>query len=144
MANLGEITEFVNNDEFTLEVGADNYIAVEDLVVKVGNLEFRKPTHDGGPTWFAGGSDHFFTFTLVLTSPEFSSLNTLTQLDASGIPTSRAWLIKAVDIQGTPTTSSMAATGYLRDYVVTKGAKGYLNISCFVRITGNTVVITQT
>ena len=142
MANIGEITEFVNNDEFTLEVGSNNYIGLEDLVVKVGNVEYRSNTNDSGPTHFLGGGDNFFTFVLVLTDPEYSSLNTLTQLDGSGIPTSTAWLIKTEGLDGT--TTSMAATGYLRDYVVSKGAKGYLNIACFVRITTNTVGITVT
>jgi hypothetical protein len=140
MANIGEITEFVNNDEWTLEVGTGNYIALEDLIVKVGNLEYRSDTNDSGPNWFLGGGDNFFTFTLTLTSPEYSALNTLTQLDSSGIPTSTSWKIVSEDLAGT--TKTMAATGYLRDYVAKKGTKGYAVISCFVRILGRTVTIT--
>lgn len=139
MADIGAITEFINNDEFTLEVGSNNYARLEDLVVKIGNIEYRANTNDSGATYFLGGGDNFMTFTLTLTSPEFSSLNTLTQLDSSGIPTATSWLIKTVDLSGTG--KSMAATGYLRDYTTRKGVKGYLEIFCFVRIQGRTVTI---
>ena len=77
MANLGEITEIVNASELTLEVDADNYILLKDLDIKIGRTEARDVTTDGGPLYSYGAGDNSFTATLVVSTPEISSLNTL-------------------------------------------------------------------
>ena len=34
MANIGEVTELVNNEKLTLEVGSDTYILMQDVTDK--------------------------------------------------------------------------------------------------------------
>jgi hypothetical protein len=103
----------------------------------VGNNELRQTTNDSGPNYAYGMGDNFFACTLSLTTPELSSLNTLTQLTA-GAATSTSWKLVATDTEATSKT--FAATGVLRDYFVRRGENRLL-IDIFVRITGNTVTI---
>jgi len=140
MANIGEITEIVNSDELTLLVGSDTYILLKDLTIHVGRTENRVATTDGGALYTFGKGENFFTATLVVSTPELSSLNTLTQIDGDGDMTSTAWLIKANNISGA--TKTWAATGVLKEYDVRKGGDGNaVEIDIFVRITGDTVTI---
>lgn len=140
MANLGEITEIVNAAECTLEVGTDNYILLKNLEISVSRPEDRTATTDGGALYTYGKGDNFFTATLVVSTPELSSLNTLSQIDGDGDMTSTAWKIVARNVAGA--TKTWAATGVLRDYTVRKPEEGKLEIDIFVRITGDTVTIT--
>lgn len=139
MANIGEITEIVNASELKLMVSTDTYILLKDLEIQVGRTESRDVTTDGGPLYSYGAGDNFFTCTLVASTPEIDSLNTLTQIDANGAMTSTAWLIVANNVSGASKT--FAATGVLRDYRVRKPAEGKLEIDIFVRIEGDTVTI---
>jgi hypothetical protein len=139
MANLGEITEIVNASELTLEVGADTYIMLTDLQIHIGRIEDRVATTDAGALYTYGKGDNWFTATLLVTTPELSSLNTLTQIDSDGDMTSTAWKIVAKDISSA--TKTFAATGVLRDYDVRKPEEGKVAIDIFVRITGDTVTI---
>ena len=140
MGDLGAITEIVNSDELTLLVGADTYILLKDLQIKVGRTENRVATTDAGPIYTYGKGDNWFSATLVVSTPELSSLNTLTQTDGNGAMTSTSWLIKANNVTGAAKT--FAATGVLRDYQVRKQNQGEaVEIDIFVRITGDTVTI---
>jgi len=140
MANLGEITEIVNASELTLEVGADNYILLTNLSLHIGRTEDRiATTSDGGALYTYGKGDNYFTATLLVSTPELSSLNTLTQIDSDGDMTSTAWKIVAKDVSGT--TKTFSATGILRDYDISKPAEGKVSIDIFVRITGDTITI---
>ena len=138
MANLGELTEVVNAVEQTLEVGADTYILLEDLDLHIGRVENRHATTDG-LVYTYGKGDNFFTATLVVSTPEIDSLNTLTQLDANGDLTSTAWKIVYKNVAGS--TKTFAATGVLRDIDIKKPAEGIVKISIFVRITGDTITV---
>ena len=143
MVNLGEITELVNADELTLLVGADTYIMLTDLVIHVGRTENRVATTDAGALYSYGKGENFFTCTLQLTTPELSSLNTLTQISTDGDMTSTDWLIKANNLSGS--TKFMQATGVLKEYDVKKGTDGkYLEMDIFVRRTGDTITISDT
>lgn len=139
MANLGEITEIVNASELTLEVGADNYILLTNLNLHIGRTEDRIATTDGGALYTYGKGDNYFTATLLVSTPELSSLNTLSQIDSDGDMTSTAWKIVAKDVSGN--TKTFAATGVLRDYDVAKPSEGKVSIDIFVRITGDTITI---
>lgn len=139
MANLGEVTEIVNANKTTLEVGTDTYILLTDLIIDIGRTEERIVTTDGGPLYIYGAGDNLFSGTLVVSTPELSSLNTLTQIDGDGDMTSTAWKIVATDISGNSKT--FAATGVLRRYRVRKPEEGILHIDIDVRITGDTVTI---
>jgi hypothetical protein len=139
MANLGEITEIVNASELTLEVGADNYILLTNLNLHIGRTEDRIATTDGGALYTYGKGDNFFTATLLVSTPELSSLNTLGQIDSDGDMTSTAWKIVAKDVSGN--TKTFAATGVLKEYDVSKPQEGKVTIDIFVRITGDTITI---
>jgi len=139
MADLGAITEIVNAQELTLEVGTDTYIMLTNLQVHVGRPEDRTATTDGGVLYTYGKGDHFFTATLVVTTPELSTLNTLNTLDSDGDMTSTSWKIVARDLAGA--TKTWAATGILREYDVRKTEEGTVEIDIVVRITGDTVTI---
>ena len=140
MANLGEITEIVNAAELTLEVGANNYILLTDLNIHIGRPEDRTPTTDGGALYTYGKGDNWFTATLVVSTPELTTLNTLTVIDSDGDMTPTLWKIVARNISGA--TKTFAATGILREYDVRKPSEGKVSIDIFVRITGDTITIT--
>jgi len=139
MANLGEITEIVNASELTLEVGSDNYILLTNLNIHIGRTEDRIATTDGGALYTYGKGENFFTATLLVSTPELSSLNTLSQIDTDGDMTSTAWKIVAKDVSGA--TKTFAATGVLKEYDVNKAPEGKVAIDIFVRITGDTITI---
>ena len=139
MANLGEITEIVNASELTLEVGSDNYILLTNLSLHIGRPEDRIATTDGGALFTYGKGDNYFTATLLVSTPELSSLNTLGQIDSDGDMTSTAWKIVAKDVAGA--TKTFAATGVLREYDISKPAEGKVSIDIFVRITGDDISI---
>jgi hypothetical protein len=139
MANLGEITEIVNASELTLEVGSNNYILLTNLSLHIGRPEDRVATTDGGALFTYGKGDNYFTATLLVSTPELSSLNTLGQIDSDGDMTSTAWKIIAKDVSGT--TKTFSATGILRDYDISKPSEGKVSIDIFVRITGDNISI---
>lgn len=146
MANIGEITEIVNAAELTLEVGSDNYILLTNLVIHVGRPEDRTATTDGGVLYTYGKGDNWFTATLVFGVQEMLdtnavSFNKLTQIDSDGDMTSRSWLIKGRQLNGSDTVQ-WAATGILREYDVRKPEEGKVEVDIFVRITGDTVAVT--
>ena len=84
MANIGEINELVNAQNLKLDVGNDRYIMLQDLDFHLGRPEAREPTTDGGVQYFFGKGDHYFDATLLLTTPEIISFNSLTVLDSDG------------------------------------------------------------
>ncbi len=139
MANLGEITEIVNASELTLEVGSDNYILLTNLNIHVGRPEDRIATTDGGALYTFGKGDNWFTATLLVSTPEISSLNTLGQIDTDGDMASTAWKIVAKNVSGA--TKTFAATGVLKEYDISKPSEGKVSIEIFVRITGDTVTV---
>ena len=146
MANLGEITEIINAENLTLDVGSDKYILLENLVINIGRSEIRDVVTDGGPLYSYGAGDNWFTATLILGVQELLDTNSvgfnkLTQIDSNGDMPSRAWLIKGTQINGSDTIQ-WAATGVLRDYQVKKEAEGKVKIDIFVRITSDTVAVT--
>ena len=140
MAILGEITEIVNASELTLEVGADNYILLSNLSLHIGRTESRDVVTSGDPLYSYGSGDNYFTATLLVSTPELSTLNTLGQIDSDGDMTSTAWKIVAKNVSGA--TKTFAATGVLRDYDISKPSEGKVTIDIFVRITGDTISIT--
>ena len=139
MADIGAISEIVNASELTLEVGADTYVLLTNLVITVTRPEDRSATTDAGPVYTYGKGEHSFTATLLVSTPELSSLNTLNETDANGALTSTAWKIVAKDVSAA--TKTFAATGVLRDYTVRKPEEGKVEIDIFVRISGDTITI---
>ena len=145
MANLGEITEIVNASELTLEVGTDNYILLTNLSLHIGRPEDRIATTDGGALFTYGKGDNYFTATLLVSTPELSTLNDLSKFtnygtsNDNGDMPSTAWKIVAKNVSGA--TKTFEATGVLREYDISKPAEGKVSIDIFVRITGDDITI---
>ena len=110
-----------------------------NLIFNAARPEDRAATTDAGPVYTYGKGDNWFTATLLVTTPELSSLNTLSQTDSNGALTSTLWKIVARDVSGS--TKTLAATGVLRDYQIRKAEEGKVAIDMFVRITGDTITI---
>ena len=143
MANLGEVSELINSDKITLEVGLDNYILLNDLDIHIGRTENRQPTTDGGVLYTYGKSDSWFTANFTSSQPEIDDFNTSTQPDSNGDMLSTAWKIVGENVSGG--TITFQATGILRDYEFHKGQDGVAStVDIFVRITGNTTTIVLT
>jgi hypothetical protein len=150
MANLGEITEIVNASELTLEVDTGNdtsnkYILLTNLNLHVGRTEDRTATTgtgNEGVLYTYGKGDNWFTATLLVSTPELSSLNTLGQINTDGDMTPQAWMIRAHDVSGTD--KFLFCTGVLRDYDISKPTEGKVTIDIFVRITGDSLTISDT
>jgi hypothetical protein len=143
MANLGEIVEIMNSDEITLEVGANNYILLDDLDIHIARTENRQPTTDGGVLYTYGKSDSWFTASFVSTGPELVNFNTLTETDSNGAMTSTAWLIKGLNVTGgSNNLITFSATGVLREFEAHKSPDGASSkVDIFVRIIGNTTTV---
>jgi|TARA_R110002020_G_scaffold173341_1_gene364217 hypothetical protein len=110
MANIGEVTELVNNEKLTLEVGSDTYILMQDVTVNIDRPISRETTSGGGVVYFYGSGDNFIQFTLLCSTPEIASLNTLTQRNANGGLTSTSWKIVAKNVSGASKTITAAGT----------------------------------
>ena len=110
MANIGEVTELVNNEKLTLEVGSDTFILMQDITVNIDRPIDRQTTSGGGVVYFYGAGDNFIQFTLLCSTPEIASLNTLTQRDANGALTSTSWKIVAKNVSGQTKTITAAGT----------------------------------
>lgn len=109
MANLGEITEVVNAAErLTLELGADKYILMQEIELVQDRREKRMTQTDGGVEFFYGSGDIYFDATLLVSNPEISAFNTLTQR-SSGNLTSQAYKIVVKAKDGTTKTFNVTA-----------------------------------
>ncbi len=144
MANIGEFSEIINSNNLTLEVGTDNYITLKNLQLHIGRPESRKAT-TGGIVYTYGKGDHWYTATLVATTPELEDSTPnfvfLTELDGNGDLPSRAWKIVAKNISGA--TKTFAATGLMNELDLRKGEEpDSVEIDIRVRITGDTIAVT--
>ena len=139
MVNVGEIAEIVNASELTLIDATGTLILLTNLAIHIGRPEDRIATTDGGALYTYGKGDNWFTATLLVSTPELSSLNTLSQIDTDGDMTSTAWTIEAKNVSGA--TKTFAATGVLKEYDISKPSEGKVSIEIFVRITGDTVTM---
>jgi len=141
MANIGEIAELVNAQNLKLEVGANRYIMLQELDLHLGRPEAREPTTDGGVQYFYGKGDHYFDTTLLLTTPEISTFNALTELDANGDLTSTAFKIVSTP-RGGGATATVTVNAVLPDFNIVKPVEGGVIFRIRFRITDDTVTVT--
>ena len=125
MANIGEIAELVNAQNLKLDVGANRYIMLQDLDFHLGRPEAREPTTDGSVQYFYGKGDHYFDATLLLTTPEISSFNLLTQLDSNGdLPTTVFKIV--AEPRGGGANVTITVNAQLPDFNIIKPVEGGL------------------
>lgn len=140
MANIGEIPELVNAQNLKLDVGANRYIMLQELDFHLGRPEAREPTTDGGVQYFYGKGDHFFDATLLLTTPEISEFNDLTELDANGDLTNTVFKIIA-EPRGGGSDVTITVDAVLPDFNIVKPVEGGVIFRVRFRITDDTVTV---
>ena len=140
MANIGEIAELVNAQNLKLDVGANRYIMLQDLDFHLGRPEAREPTTDGGVQYFYGKGDHYFDATLLLTTPEISSFNALTELDANGDLTTTTFLIIS-EPRGGGANVTITVNAQLPDFNILKPIEGGVIFRVRFRIIDDTVTV---
>ena len=140
MGNIGEVTELVNNEKLTLEVGSDTYILMQDLTVNIDRPIDRQTTSGGGVVYFYGSGDNFISFTLLCSTPEIASLNTLTQRDANGALTSTSWKIVSKNVSGATKTITAAGTLPHLEVARLEGVGGVV-IRGRIQLTGDTLSV---
>ena len=140
MANIGEIGELVNAQNLKLDVGSDRYIMLQDLDFHLGRPEAREPTTDGSVQYFYGKGDHYFDATLLLTTPEISSFNDLTELNVNGdLPTTVFKIIS--EPRGGGADATITVNAQLPDFNITKPIEGGLIFRVRFRIIDDTVTV---
>jgi hypothetical protein len=140
MANIGEIPELVNAQNLKLDVGANRYIMLQELDFHLGRPEAREPTTDGGVQYFYGKGDHFFDATLLLTTPEVSEFNDLTELDSNGDLTNTVFSIVA-EPRGGGADVTITVNAVLPDFNIVKPVEGGVIFRVRFRITDDTVTV---
>ncbi len=140
MSDIGAITELVNAQNLKLDVGNDRYVMLQELELHLGRPEAREPTTDGGVIYYFGKGDHYFDATLLLTTPEISSFNTLTELDSDGnLPSTTFKIIAQPRGGGTDVTITVVAQ--LPDFNISKPVEGGLIFRVRFRIINDTVTV---
>ena len=140
MGNIGEVTEVINNEKLTLDVGSDTYILMQDLQINIDRPIDRQVTSGGNAVYFYGSGDNFIQFTLLCSTPEIASLNTLTQRNSDGALTSTSWKIVGTDVSGL--TKTITAAGTLPHLEIARlGGVGGVIIRGRIQLTGNTVSV---
>ena len=140
MGNIGEVTELVNNEKLTLEVGSDTYILMQDLTVNIDRPIDRQTTSGGGVVYFYGSGDNFIQFTLLCSTPEIASLNTLTARDANGALTSTSWKIVSKNVSGATKTITGAGTLPHLEVARLAGVGGVV-IRGRIQLTGDSITV---
>jgi len=141
VANIGEITELVNAQNLKLDIGANRFIMLQELDFHLGRPEAREPTTDGGVQYYYGKGDHYFDATILLTTPEISFFNDLTELDADGNLTSTTFSIIS-EPRGGGANVIITVTAQLPDFNIVKPIEGGLIFRVRFRITTDTVTVT--
>ena len=140
MGNIGEVTELVNNEKLTLEVGSDTYILMQDITVNIDRPIDRQTTSGGGVVYFYGSGDNFISFTLLCSTPEIASLNTLTQRNAHGALTSTSWKVVSKNVSGDTKTITAAGTLPHLEVARLEGVGGVV-IRGRIQLTGDTLTV---
>jgi hypothetical protein len=140
MANIGDIPELVNAQNLKLDVGSNRYIMLQELDFHLGRPEAREPTTDGGVQYFYGKGDHFFDATLLLTTPEISTFNDLTELNANGDLTNTVFKIIA-EPRGVVSDVTITVNAVLPDFNIVKPVEGGVIFRVRFRITDDTVTV---
>ena len=145
MADIGGITEIVNNEKLLLKLGGDTFILMQDCRFNLDRPISRQTTSGGGVVYFFGSGDNSIDFTLLLSTPEMedtgaTGLIGLTKRDANGALTSMAITIVATDVNGASKT--ITATGVLPHLEVQRmGGVGGIVFNGRIQLTGDTVTV---
>jgi hypothetical protein len=141
MANIGEITEVINNaSKLSLKLASDTHITLQELEFTNAQIVSRRPTTDGKARYYYGVNDIQFDAVLLATTPEIATFNTLTQKTASGGLNSNAYTIVATDKSGA--TKTIAATSTLPLMRLIKVLRAGFKFRMHFQVTGELVTVT--
>ena len=141
---VGDVTELVNAQNLKLGITdatlANRYVMLQELDFNLGRPESREPTTDGGVIYFYGKGDHYFDATILLTTPEISSFNALTVLDADGNLPSNVWTILA-EPRGGGADVTISVTAEVPNVNIVKPVEGGVIFRIRFRITTDTISV---
>jgi len=141
---IGEFAELVNAQNLKLGLTdatlTNRYIQLQELEFHLGRPESREPTTDGGVVYFYGKGDHYFDATLLLTTPEISTFNAMTVLNANGALPSNTFTILAQP-RGGGSDITITVTAELPDFTISKPVEGGVLFRVRFRITTDTISI---
>lgn len=141
---IGEFAELVNAQNLKLGMTdatlGNRYIQLQELDFHLGRPEAREPTTDGGVVYFYGKGDHYFDATLLLTTPEISTFNAFTELDANGALPSNVFTILAQP-RGGGGDVTITVTAELPDFNISKPVEGGVLFRVRFRITTDTITV---
>ena len=140
MPDLGPENLLVNAKRVTLLIGADEFVQLWNIRPHFGRPEFREPLTDGGVRYFYGSGDHWFEANISGTTDQIANLNSKTELDSLGNTPTTDYTIRAVAKDGTVSTLTVPA--FLRDFDQEANEEGFLEFSCFFRVTSDTITVT--
>lgn len=141
----GSINDLINAQNLQLKVDSDTYIMLQELDFHVGRPEAREPTTDGGVQYFYGKGDHYFDATILATTSEIQTLNTLTELDANGDLTSNTYNIVATPRESAGQTATIVVNAaVVPDFNVSKPVEGGVVFRVRFRITDDTITVNLT
>ena len=146
MADIGAITELVNNEKLLLKTGNDTFILMQDCKLNLDRPISREVTSGGGVVYFYGAGDNSIDFTLLCSTPELeddsgaSNLIFQTKRDANGALPENTYKIVETDVSGSSKTIS--ATGTIPHLEVQRlSGVGGVAIVGRIQITGDTVTV---
>ena len=146
MADIGAITELVNNEKLLLKTGNDTFILMQDCKLNLDRPISREVTSGGGVVYFYGAGDNSIDFTLLCSTPELeddsgaSNLIFQTKRDANGALPENTYKIVATDVSGSSKTIS--ATGTIPHLEVQRlSGVGGVAIVGRIQITGDSVTV---
>ena len=116
MADIGAITELVNNEKLLLKTGSDTFILMQDCKLNLDRPISREVTSGGSVVYFYGAGDNSIDFTLLCSTPELEdssgagNLVFQTQRDSNGALPENTYKIVATDVSGNSKTISATGT----------------------------------
>ena len=113
---------------------------MQDLTVNIDRPIDRQTTSGGGVVYFYGSGDNFISFTLLCSTPEIASLNTLTARDANGALTSTSWKIVSKNVSGATKTITGAGTLPHLEVARLAGVGGVV-IRGRIQLTGDSITV---
>ena len=146
MADIGAITELVNNEKLLLKTGNDTFILMQDCKLNLDRPISREVTSGSGVVYFFGSGDNSIDFTLLCSTPELEdssgagNLVYQTQRNSNGALPENTYKIVATDVSGNSKTIS--ATGTIPSLSVTRlSGVGGVQISGRIQITTDSVSV---
>jgi len=146
MADIGAITELVNNEKLLLQTGSDTFVLMQDCRFNLDRPISRQTTSGSEVVYFFGSADNSIDFTLLCSTPELADSsgagNLLYQIkrDANGALPTATYKIKATDVSGASKTIS--ATGVIPHLEIQRMAGvGGIVINARIQLTTDTITV---